>query len=78
MAYGNLAIPKELQTLVVEMEAILNDRPITYLSSDVRDELLTPSHLLIGKKNTPLYHIFTLNMSLLIPTMLKRLTMGSK
>ena len=56
MAYGNLAIPKELQTLVVEMEAILNDRPITYLSIDVTDEFLTPSHLLNGKK-TRLYTI---------------------
>jgi len=38
-----------LQTLVVEIEAVLNDRPLTYLSSDVTDpELLTPSHLLYG------------------------------
>ena len=44
-----------LQTLVVEIEAILNDRPLTYVSSDVRDEEpLTPSHLLYGRRITSL------------------------
>lgn len=28
----------ELQTLVVEVEAILNDRPLTYVSSDIQDD----------------------------------------
>ena len=38
-----------LQTLIVEVEAILNDRPLTHLSSDVTDpEPLTPSHLIYG------------------------------
>ena len=37
----------ELQTLTVEIEGILNDRPLTYVSSDLQDdEPLTPSHLL--------------------------------
>ena len=45
----------ELQTIVVEIEAILNDRPLTYLSSDVQDnEPLTPSHLLYGRRITSL------------------------
>ena len=36
-----------LQTIVVEVEAILNDRPLTYVSSDIKDEeALTPAHLL--------------------------------
>ena len=44
----------ELQTLAVEVEAILNDRPITYVSGDVVDEEpLTPSHL-YGRRITPL------------------------
>ena len=44
-----------LQTLIVETEAILNDRPLTYVSSDVTDpEPLTPSHLLYGRRITTL------------------------
>ena len=36
-----------LQTIVVEVEAILNDRPLTYVSSGIKDaEALTPSQLL--------------------------------
>ena len=43
----------ELQTPAVEVEAILNDRPITYVSGDVVDEEpLTPSHRLYGRRIT--------------------------
>ena len=46
-----------LQTIVVEVEAILNDRPLTYVSSDIKDaEALTPSHLLYGRQITSLPH----------------------
>ena len=39
-----------LQTLAVEIEGTLNDRPLTYLSADLGDpDLLTPSHLLYGR-----------------------------
>ena len=45
----------ELQTLAVEVESILTDRPITHVSSDVSDEKpLTPSHLLYGRRITHL------------------------
>ena len=45
----------ELQTLTVEIEGILNDRPLTYVSNDLQDdEPLTPSHLLHGRRITPL------------------------
>ena len=48
---------QELQTLVVEIEAVLNDRPLTYVSPDVDDlEPLTPSHLLCGRRITSLPH----------------------
>jgi transposase InsO family protein len=44
-----------LQTIVTEIEAILNDRPITYVSSELNDpEPLTPAHLLYGRKMTSL------------------------
>ena len=42
-----------LETIVVEIEAILNDRPLTYVSSELSDpEPLTPSHLLHGRRIT--------------------------
>ena len=50
----------ELQTLTTEVEAILNDRPITYVSRDcVDEELLTPSHLLNGRRITSLPYPIT-------------------
>lgn len=46
-----------LQTIVVEIEAVLNDCPLTYVSTDVRDvEPLTSAHLLHGRRITPLEH----------------------
>eukprot|EP00731_Ephydatia_muelleri_P006677 Em0003g925a len=38
----------KLFTVLVEVEAMLNSRPISYVSSDNVDEPLTPSHLLVG------------------------------
>ena len=40
----------ELQTAVIEVEAILNSRPISFLSADDFDEPLTPSHLIFGRR----------------------------
>ena len=41
----------QLQTVVVEIESMLNDRPLTYVSSDLLDpQPLTPSHLLYGRR----------------------------
>jgi transposase InsO family protein len=46
-----------LQTIIVEIEAVLNDRPLTHVSSDIEDEEpLTPSHLLYGRRITSLPH----------------------
>ena len=40
----------ELHTVIVEIEVILNSRPISYLNADDVEELLTPSHLLVGRR----------------------------
>ena len=42
---------QQLQTIVVEIESMLNDRPLTYVNSDLQDtQPLTPSHLLYGRR----------------------------
>ena len=40
----------ELLTSLTEIEAILNSRPISYISAGDTEEPLTPSHLLIGRR----------------------------
>ncbi|XP_006811861.1 uncharacterized protein LOC100373153 [Saccoglossus kowalevskii] len=48
---------EELRTVLTEIETTLNDRLITYVSSDIDDAtLLTPSHLLHGRQMTILPH----------------------
>lgn len=44
--------------MIVEVEAVLNDRPLTYLSSDVTNfKPLTPSDLIYGQKMIMLPHL---------------------
>jgi hypothetical protein len=44
-----------LQTLITEIEAVLNDRPLTYISSDLNDlQPVTPAHLIYGRLMTML------------------------
>ena len=40
----------ELNTVIVEIEATLNSRPLTYIYPEVGEEALTPSHLMLGKR----------------------------
>ena len=40
----------ELTTILVEVEAVLNSRPLTYLYSDDVEEPLTPWHIVIGQR----------------------------
>ena len=45
----------ELSTSLIEVEAILNSRPLTYISSNDLDEPLTPSHLMIYSVSRTIY-----------------------
>lgn len=40
----------EMHTAILEVESILNSRPLTYTSSADIEEPLTPSHLLVGRR----------------------------
>ena len=40
----------KLSTALTEVQAIVNSRPISYLSSENLEEPLTPSHLMIGHR----------------------------
>lgn len=40
----------ELMTLVVEVEGVLNSRPLSYLTEEDQDEPLTPAHLVTGHR----------------------------
>ena len=53
VASNSLLTYEQLHTYVVEIESILNSRPLTPLSPDPNDFLpLTPGHFLIGKSMT--------------------------
>ncbi|XP_060570474.1 uncharacterized protein LOC132728821 [Ruditapes philippinarum] len=44
-----------LQTIVTEVESVMNDRPLTYVTSESTDpEPITPAHLLYGRRLTTL------------------------
>ena len=44
----------ELSTVLTEIESILNSRPLTYCYSEIGEEVLSPSHLIYGRRLTPL------------------------
>lgn len=41
---------EELLTVLTEVEGVLNSRPLTYVYSEITEEPLTPSHLVIGRR----------------------------
>ena len=40
----------ELLTVLHEIELILNSKPLTYMSDDASDDVLTPNHILFGRR----------------------------
>jgi hypothetical protein len=47
----------EMETFVKEVAAVVNDRPLTVSSSDIKDDLpLTPNKLIFGRNITPIAH----------------------
>ena len=44
----------ELQTIIIEIEATINSRPITYEYDEIGYEVLTPAHLIYGRRLTSL------------------------
>ena len=47
----------QLETIIVEIEAMLNDKPLTYVSSEFTDpEALTPAHLIYGRRILSIPH----------------------
>jgi hypothetical protein len=55
---------QSLATVVTEIEALLNDRPLTYVTSgELELEPLTPSHLLYGRRITKLPYTDTIDLS---------------
>ena len=44
----------ELETVLVEVENIINNRPLSYIDTDTTEEIITPNHLIVGR-SLPIY-----------------------
>ena len=56
---GNARLTQdELSTVLTEVEATLNSRPLTYQHEEFDSQVLTPSHLLVGRRISPLSNDF--------------------
>ena len=40
----------EMITALAEIEAVINSRPLSYVSADDMEEAVTPSHLIVGHR----------------------------
>ena len=41
---------EQLQTLLAEIKTVINNKPLTFLYDETAEEVLTPNHLLYGRK----------------------------
>ena len=58
-ALGNARLTQdEMNTVLAEVEATLNSRPLTYQYEEFDAQVLTPSHLLVGRRISPLSNDF--------------------
>lgn len=48
--YGARVSYDEMCTVLAEVECIVNDRPLTYTYSDLNEEVITPNHLMYGRR----------------------------
>ena len=47
---------EELETIIVEIEGVLNSRPLCYVYDDPSVDVLTPSHLMVGRRLLSSFH----------------------
>ena len=47
---------EELNTILIEIEGIVNSRPLTYMYDDDVEDVLTPSHLVLGRRLLSTFH----------------------
>ena len=54
----------ELTTVLTEVESTINSRPLTYFHEEFDEQVLTPSHLLVGRRISPLSENVDANLDL--------------
>ena len=47
---------EELLTVIIEIEGVLNSRPLCYTYDDTIDDVITPSHLMFGRRLLSVFH----------------------
>ena len=50
---------EELETVLIEVENVINNRPLTYIDTDTTEEVLTPNHLIFGRSLPIANQLFT-------------------
>ena len=50
---------EELETVLIEVENIINNRPLTYIDTETTEQVLTPNHLIFGRSLPIANQLFT-------------------